>query len=304
LRIDAPQNAIVEYIALTNRESAAGVVLHLRIVPLDDLAVKINRQTIRYEKLPLEIPALTIKVAPSVSVVKKNEEAVYESGAEASASVIAATGTAVAAITDVVKQVSFSAAINACNSGLFGKGRREYLEEAESLWGREEYAPALAVLRRGEHRLFAAGPVKDMRKICEEALGLPPGPGEVQIPFKFLFVVSVIFVPVFIILFFAGKKVRIPAFYTGAALIISLPALLILVFSYFYEENRAVIRQCAAYTAPEADAQANMLFMEGETARIRSRYGSWLYVENGAVNAADKSGWIKKENAVTLGQKR
>ncbi|MDR2795586.1 MAG: hypothetical protein LBB47_02600, partial [Spirochaetaceae bacterium] len=62
----------------------------------------------------------------------------------------------------------------------------------------------------------------------------------------------------------------------------------------------AVLKYCAAYPIPEENAKAVYFFMEGEAVDIRSKSGSWFYVESAETGGPEKSGWIKRENAVIL----
>jgi hypothetical protein len=97
-------------------------------------------------------------------------------------------------------------------------------------------------------------------------------------------------------MFFIKKMRRVSMFFRAALFCVSAAAFSALLFSYNYGETRAVLGQCAAYPIPEETAKSTVYFMEGEPVRIRSKSGSWVYVEALIQNSHEKSGWIKKEN--------
>jgi hypothetical protein len=291
LRIEPPQNAIVEYLPLTENERGGGIVLRLRITAIDGRLVETTSRFLRYENLTLEIPALRIAVQPVANTVP---------AASAPPAAPDKTETLDAETFPAVKPVSFSGAASKAKKifPAFRTGPENCLAEAENLWAREMYAEALAVLRRGERALTAASAVKEMRKTCEDALGLPACPDETRLPAVPLLLVAALFAPAAVILFFTRKRTGVPAFCIAQAAIISLLALSLPAFSYLGGQKQAALKRCAAYSIPEETAKPHVFFMEGEPARIRSMSASWLYVESAASAAAGKSGWIKKANAV------
>ncbi|MDR0383036.1 MAG: BatD family protein [Spirochaetaceae bacterium] len=298
MRIEPPQNAILEYIPLTEKERAAGTVLRLRITALGGQSVKIDGQSVRYENLDIYIPPLTLAVPfPAMPGPAKKEEAGTALPEEGESP--AAVATQVAATE--VKPVLFSGAIGQAGKFffIFRTGAENCLKRAESLWEREMYAEALAVLRSGERSLSAARVVKETRKRCEDALGLPVCPDETRLPVAPLSVVSALFLLAAVLLFIARKRSHVPAFCAAAAFAVSLSALSLLAFSYFDGLSRAVLKHCAAYPIPEENVQTDAFFREGEPARIRSSSDSWLYADSSVKSVLEKSGWIKKENAVT-----
>ncbi|MDR1256302.1 MAG: BatD family protein [Spirochaetaceae bacterium] len=289
LRIEPPQNAIVEYIPLTENERRRGIVSHLRITAIEGRLVETTSRFLRYENLSLEIPALRIAVRPAASAASS---AVRPAPDEPET---AAPGTS-----QPVKPVSFSGAIDTTKKifPVFRRGPETCLAVAENLWAREMFAEALAVLRHGERALTAAYAVKEMRKTCEDALGLPVCPDEKHLPVMLLFLVSALFALTAVMFFFTRKNTGIPAFCIALAAVVSLLALSLPVFSYLDGQKQAVLKRCAAYPVPEDTYKSQAFFMEGEPARIRSVSASWLYAESAAAAAAGKSGWIKKDNAV------
>ncbi|MDR3356909.1 MAG: BatD family protein [Spirochaetaceae bacterium] len=289
--IEVPENAIVEKIPVSKSDRNAGIVLRLRIVPLDGKTVNINAQSVEYEKTRIEIPALTINVLPA-----KDKPASMEAR---EAPIIKNEYAASAA--PQVGPVSFSGMVNDNKIiDVFREEAGRRIEKAERLWEREKYADALAVLRNAEVTLSAAGAVRKVRAMCENALHLPPGAGEPWLPRAPMVFVLILTAAAFTILFFNRKKFFISVHLFSAILFVFALDAAALVFSYAYEKTRAVLKYCAAYPIPEDNVKAAFFFMEGETVHIRSKSGLWLYVESTEIGSPKKSGWIEKENAVIL----
>jgi hypothetical protein len=286
-RIDAPLNAIVEEVPLSKNDYDSGVVLRLRIVPLNEQPVRINPFSVYYEESLVEIPPLSVKAPPSIAPAPEAEAPEIQEPPKSAAPAAAAH----------IKPVSFSVP---AGGAFFKAGALDCIAEAERLWAEEKYADALAVLRRGEMTLFAAGNVKKIRAACEDALNLPPAPSWAWLPRIPLAAVSVLSAAAFIILVCVGKSRRASLTPLLTGFLVSVSAVSILSFSYFYEKNKAVLKNCAAYPIPEDSAKAGLFFMEGEPVNIRSESDSWVYVESFRPNVLEKYGWVKKENAVMI----
>jgi hypothetical protein len=288
LRIEPPKNAIVEYVPLTENERKKGFVLRLRVTAIEGWFVYINDRFVRYGDMLLEIPALAIAVQPVPPVRIVTNAADIEMKMAATVDKPQA-----------VKSVAFSDTTGDAQKifFMFRVGPEKCLAEAERLWTGKLYAEALLVLRRGERTLTAANLVKNMRKVCENALGLPVCPDEARLPTVPLMFVSVLFTAVAVILFLTRKRRRVQIFYIAASAVIALSALSLLTFSYFDGKGRVVLKLCAAYPVPEETSKSQTFFMEGEPAHIRSTSASWLYVESITATVAGKSGWVKKNDA-------
>jgi hypothetical protein len=289
--IEVPENAIVEKISLSKNDRNMGIVLRLRIVPLEGRTVNINAQSVEYAKSRIEIPALTINVLPAVgeftAIESRKTLTVKEEDKDAARQ---------------VEPVSFSGMMddNKKIIAIFRRGPNDRIAEAERFWGEGKYAAALAVLRSGEMTLTAAAAVRRVRTACENALQLPSGDNEPWLPRRPMFSVLVLSLAAFAVLFSVRKRISISVFSLSAILFVFLLDLAALFFSYSYEKNKAVLKYCAAYPIPEEDAGTDSFFMEGEAVNIRSKSGSWFFVESAETRSLEKSGWIKKENAVTL----
>jgi hypothetical protein len=289
VQIEAPENAIVEKIPPSKKDYDDGIVLRLRIVPLNEQPVMIKPQSVTYEKSHIEIPPLTINVRPAIKPEKietiETPSAEPETNAELETRVR-------------VKPVSLS--LPSGDNTFFRGEAAARIAEAGELWAEKDYAGAVALLRHGEMALFGAGFVRNVRAACEDALGLPPGPNETWLPRKPLLIVSSLFTAAFIILFCVRKKTRVPLSLLLTSLFLSVSAGLALSFSYSYGKDKAVLKNCAAYPIPEDGGKAAVFFMEGEPAHIRSQSDSWVYVESLRPDILEKSGWVKKENAVMI----
>jgi hypothetical protein len=294
LRIEAPQNAIIEELPLSKNDRDTGIILRLQIIPLDENPVNINKQIVYYEKNPLEIPPLQISVLPAAVIAQKDETGTTSY----SETELPQTAPDTHKITAAPLSVSFSVLMDN-NKNIFfplRTGVDACISEAAFLWQQERYAAALAVLRHGESSLVAGYAVRTARIICENAVGLPSCPNELWLPrcpLLFIFIFSAVFS---VFLFFIKKICHVSMFFRTALFCVSAAAFSALLFSYNYGETRAVLGQCAAYPIPEETVKPAVYFMEGEPARIRSKSGGWVYVEALIQNAHEKSGWIKKEN--------
>jgi uncharacterized membrane protein YphA (DoxX/SURF4 family) len=290
-RIDAPLNAIAEEVPLSKNDYDSGVVLRLRIVPLNEQPVKINPVSVYYERSFIEIPPLVINVLPFIENTPETELLETQ---EPPQNISAAVPDTEARI----KPVSFSVPTDGIT--FFESGARACIAEAERLWVGEKYAAALAVLRRGEITLFAVGAVKKVRVACEDALNLPPAPNWTWLPRIPLTAVSVLSVAAFIILLCGGKSRYASLPPLLISFFFSVSAVSVLSVSYFYEKDKAVLKKCEAYPIPEDGVKADLFFMEGEPVNIRSESDSWVYVESFRANVLEKYGWVKKENAAMI----
>ncbi|MDR2659497.1 MAG: BatD family protein [Spirochaetaceae bacterium] len=300
LRIEAPQNAIVEEMPLSKTDRTAGIVLRLMIIPLDEKPVRIDRQIVYYGKTLLEIPPLSISVLPALPpspVPAAGELERINAGETVFEETSAVTEQKVE---PRALDISFSTLMPSKKNifSLFMTGAEDCVNNAAGLWNRGEYAAALAVLRRGERTLTAGYAVREARVICENTLDLPLCLNEPWLPYRPLFFIFIFFA-VFAALFFCLRKIRrISVFFPVMFLAFSLAALLLLFFSYKYEKSRAVLTQCAGRSVPEESVKSYVLFMEGEPVKIRAKSDSWIYAESMIQNSPGKSGWIKTESAL------
>jgi hypothetical protein len=289
--VDAPENAIVEELPLSKNDRDTGIVLRLRIIPLDGKAVNINAKSVEYEKSRIEIPAFTIKVLPAT-----DKFAAVESR---EVSIIKEEDTAPARR---LEPVSFPGMMEGNKKVIvvFRRGADKCIADAERFWREGKYAAALAVLRNGEMTLLAASAIRSVRVACEGALHLPSAANELSLPRSPMFLVLIISTAAFAILFFVRKKSTISLFLLSAILFVFLLDLSALFFSCSLQKARAVLKHCAAYPIPEENVKAEYFFMEGEAVNIRSKSDSWVFVESTEIGGFKKSGWIKKEDAVIL----
>jgi hypothetical protein len=292
--VETRENAIVEEIPLSKNDSEEGIVLRLRIVPLYGKTVNIGAQSIEYGKTRIEIPALTVNVLPETKKFSAAESREVL-GIEDEYTPVARQ----------VKPVSFSGMMNDNKKiiTVFRRGADRRIAEAERLWVRGKYAKALAVLRNGEMTLSAAKAVRRARTVCEDALRLPPGTDEPWLPRGPILFVLVLSAAAFTVLFFVRKRFYFSALHLSALLSAALLCASALFFSFFYEKNRAVSEYCAIYPIPEENVKPVSFLMEGEAVNIRSKSGSWFYVEGVEVGGREKSGWIKKENALIIARR-
>lgn len=293
--IESPPNAIIEPLPLSKNDRGAGVILRLRVIPLDENPVNIEGQTFYHERMPLEIPSLRINTLPAAlsGAAAENSEPPSD---EAEAGVGNPSEPADFTVQPHGEVRSFPVRTDSGKDVFItarGAGVLDCLNRAAALWEDGRYAAALAALRRGERELTAAYVVKAARITCENALRLPLCPNEPWRPARPLLFIFIFSTLLFILLFFTKTRRTL---LRAALLCASLSALSALLFSHAEAGNRAVLRQCAAYPIPEEDVEPNAFFMEGEPARVISKSGAWVYAESLIQNAPQKSGWVKKED--------
>lgn len=309
VRVEVPENAIAETLPLADAEREAGIVLRLRVVPLDGRAVRIAAQAEGRGGLRAEVPALTIGARPPA--LPPTRPPALPPAKEADGLTDPDTGvpdTGVPTDTDAdtsvpdVKPVSFTKlASSESLFPLFAPAYEECVREAAGLWERERYAEALARLRRGERYLAAASALRRAREACEAALGLPPAPPEPWLPLALLSAaLGLVALAAFVLFAVLLRRRRtagvpFPAACLAAACLAA--ALCVPRFPALDGGRRAVTKRCAAYPIPEAGASVQVFFAEGEPVRVLLRSAGWLYAESALPQQPPKSGWIKEEDA-------
>jgi hypothetical protein len=297
VRVEVPENAIAETLPLADAEREAGIVLRLRVVPLDGRAVRIAAQAEVRGGLRAEVPVLTIGALPPADEadgLTDPDTGVPDTGVP--------TDTDADTSVPDVKPVSFSKLASSERLfPMFAPAYEACVGEAAGLWERERYAEALALLRRGERFLAAASALRRAREACEAALGLPPAPPEPWLPLSILSAalglgaLAAFVLPA--VLLRRRGRVRVPFAAACLAAACLAAALCVPRFPALDGGRRAVTKRCAAYPIPEAGAAASASFYEGEPVRVLLRSAGWLYAESALPWQPPKSGWIKEEDA-------
>jgi hypothetical protein len=289
--------------------------LRLRITPLSGTRVTLGPFTLRFDTLPLEAPAISIRLRPPVS------------GNPAPAGIVPANAAPVPAAPE-----ASSPPIQAPPPfpetpdepfPHFRKAYEETLDRARELWGQARYAEALGELRRGERDLLAGPKLAVPRRAAEEALELKRAAGtadEKWRPRNFflaLMLLSVCFL-VLTIGLSLGRRRRGSGLKKGGIFLFTL-LLLTGIWGLgrapqssplektapekgYLRESAAVLRagpretglQVAAYRVPDTRGAISARWMEGQPVRIRAAAGFWAYAES----PDGEAGWVPQDNLV------
>jgi hypothetical protein len=162
-----PPGVILESMRLSPADQAAGLVLKLRLIPLNAAPVALSARTLTRGNDRFEIPALRIPVAPAAkrgpaaagdTPGLPDEQPGTDGAATPSAMPFPEWGTAISRHTALFTQ--------------FQSDCENVYRAAKNLWERGSRANALAELRRSE-RDHAAGPLfAELRREAERGLGL------------------------------------------------------------------------------------------------------------------------------------
>jgi len=190
--IAAPPNAIIENLALNADDKFNGIVLRLKVTALDDKNIKIPQNFITYQEWDLEIPAITINVSKSKTIVLKKDKPMVLAGNQ-----YASIGNDSVASTRGNLQGNATGKGNAAEKGapfnnnlhdlsfpgtkpfennifvkISGKNWTKTTEMAKNLWENGFYAGSLALLRSAEKESIAGSSYTALRMEAEKKLGV------------------------------------------------------------------------------------------------------------------------------------
>jgi hypothetical protein len=305
-RMEAPENAVLEELPVTEAERERGTLLHLRLIPLGGPAVSLGPKHFHYQGRLLTAPGIDIRIAQAPQA-RGSDPPPPEIPGELSPD-------------RSPEDYPFPETVPA----FFFPIRKKYeriLGEVRELWDRERRAEALAELRRNEGDLALGFTLVPLRREMERRLGLEFTENEKWRPRGFFAaagLVSLGLLGIMAAVRFISQKGAVPpagisgtaapgAFkkkpvtsgfpwgYKGKAGILLLLICLGL-FGFTMAgriKGRAVLRACTAYYVPDRES-AGIVFPEGQPVRVRTGVGSWVYVESGD----GRAGWVPKEKVV------
>jgi hypothetical protein len=304
-----PAGVILESGALTPRERGDGLLLRLRVIPLDLAVFSLPARTVTGENAVFEIPALRIPVlaAPAAKIAPDDT---------APSAVPAAPGTAVpgtAAPDDAAGVIPFPPfkpprmplpkSLAASCETLYAK--------ANALWDAGRRAGALAELRRNE-RDHPAGPLFGaLRREAEKSLGLNHTADEKWRPGKPLlgFCLACFLIGLLAAALSGGRKRRLvfAVFFLSVSLI----------FLYAFLERFmpwkprcALARETVVRRVPDPEGAEIARFAEGLPVRpgaggrpggeagTEGRAAAWVWAEDLREGAGDSEGWIPAEKII------
>jgi hypothetical protein len=175
---------------------------------------------------------------------------------------------------------------------------------ASAAWSRGDYAAALAVLRKAERDSLAGFIVSGVRREAEREIGIENAPNEAYAPTFALSALAAAAVLLSVLVFFSARRVT-SGHYRGYKVAILFLALACFSLAYLLLVRldaagllgrgvAAVAPDCIVYRIPETDGGVSTEFQAGQTVRLRSSAGSWIYAE-----ASDgRSGWVAGDRVI------
>ncbi|GMO45559.1 MAG: hypothetical protein Ta2B_26650 [Termitinemataceae bacterium] len=326
LRIEAPQNAVIEDLPVSASDIAAGIYFRIRILPLDEKEVRIAAHNFRFEGRTLSVPALNIKVLA----------ANYESNGKNTASIVSAD-TYAGQQTDIFVEdesdvnnippladlqinnelnrtplageglsgkIPFPA-FKILSNTFFQKTLQTTAVNAKKLWDEQKYGESVAVLRKAERETLYGRVLTPLREKLEAALLLSDMPAENWHP-RFLVIISFVLsiISVSMILFYFWLRIQnkyekyIAKIFTNTSVLVIWIVFICSLAVFFVmvpkNNNEVILKSTAAGTVPEFTQESDIYFFEGEKANARLKTDEWVYVES----ASGKTGWVETGKVV------
>jgi hypothetical protein len=309
----APAEALLEELPLSKADLGQGLVLRLRLTPLEGTRVSLAPFTLRFNTLSLEAPALSIRLSPPGTIAAPAPAAIDQPGAEEPAP--PASPQAKAAFPETALPVF----------PLFRKAYGETLDRAREQWLRGEYASALGELRRGERDLLSGPQLAALRQAAEAALGLSETEGEKWRPRGFSLALVALSFTLLILLIWrslyrirGGKKKKVTSLSLWGYRIVLLALLAALAWGIIglwkiggISRNgalqSAVLHACEAYRVPDTNGAVSARWREGQPVKVRitgrASPGSeaasaaaklWAYAESPDGDA----GWVRQDTII------
>jgi hypothetical protein len=299
-----PIGAILEAVPPRQDDEAAGVLLRLRLIPLEEGRLNIPGFSVPAGDYRLNIPALSIPVSRAGIRVQP---------AASPAPVLPAPPP------EEPSSPAFPAFPETLPEPLlpFKAGCADIREQARNLWDRGLRVEALAGLRRGE-RDYAGGPALiPLRREAEKLLGLPENGDESWRPRVFLtglLVISALLTAAFLFQLSRKKRVtpgaawcyKVIGIFTPLFALSALFSLWMLGAFAALElplpgvsglSRPALTREAEAFRVPGPAGTAVFRFEEGRRVLVRSVRGDWAYAEIPG-RETGRAGWVRTESLV------
>jgi hypothetical protein len=292
-RQEPPLNALFEEQPVSQAEREQGLMLRLRLIPLEGPEIVLKPLRFLHDGNVLEIPALKIPVtdeeASEIQPAPDSEEP--ESGHYP--------------VSPLFPQADFN------GFPLFKASCQRSFEDAGALWESGRYTEALAGIRLAERDSLSGPFLIPLRRNMEKALGIAFSPDETWRPgifitllflSGFLCIFSVV-LPFIYRYFFSkpgGKKHVTSYLSRGYKLRLCAGAVLcavafLLTIPVFAGRKYAVVSEAAeARKTPDLESAQNARFREGEAVNARFSFNNWVYAET----ADGRSGWVNRETLI------
>ncbi|MDR2134571.1 MAG: hypothetical protein LBP27_05635 [Treponema sp.] len=301
-----PEGLILEAAPLDEAARGEGILLRLKVIPLNVSVLSLPARTVAWGDAVFEIPALRVPVAAASSPEPALKAAPSAAGSAAAESEAAAEREGTASQAAAAAFPSFRPPRIPLPKSLAASCEMLYAM-ADNLWDRGYRAEALAGLRRNE-RDHPAGPLfAALRREAERSLALTGAPDEKWRPGKLVSCLACLALAaaLFFRAVFGGRKRRLvfAAFFLFAGLIF--------MYGFFetampWKTRRAVARETAVRGAPDAAAAVTARFAEGLVVRIGpggaaaggAKDRAWVWAEDFREEAAGPEGWVSVESLV------
>jgi hypothetical protein len=284
-----PEHAVMEKLPVSRDEREEGLLLRLRVIPLEGPLLSLGGQHLHYEGAALNVPPLDMRVAPAPIPA----EAVSTGEPAAAAETPEEVPAAPAAFPETGPKPFV----------LFRPGYDRTVAKARALWEGGQRAEALAELRRGERDLSSGYALAPLRRAAERSLGIDFTGDEKRRPRRFFMALVLggsVFLPLVpLIRFFRSRRGKaLSPWALGGILGIVTGITGLGIFGLAGGMGKlsreVVLRACAAYRVPEIQGAVTVFFTEGQPARIRSEADVWAYAES----PGGKSGWVLREKVI------
>jgi len=286
-----PRDVILEAANLSQTDDA-GILVRLRIIPLEAGLFQLPARTLRYGNILFEIPPLRIQVnAPSAPAAENITEVVTPNGGK-----------------EPVQFPVFNPAGYASSVLLkfYQADCDKIYSTARGLWEAGCLPEALAELRRNERDHAAGALLRPVRREAEQRLGFyntrDEGWGQKKL-FLFSSIASLIFAT---ILFFVCFRLKQGSFLKKPGFCVSfilMAAGFFCLYQFFnYSGGRhsrfGITRDTPVRRTPDYAGEQLFSFREGQPVRIyRKDSGSWLWVM--ANETGGNAGWIPADTVIT-----
>ncbi|GMO21367.1 MAG: hypothetical protein Ta2B_00110 [Termitinemataceae bacterium] len=305
LRIEAPENAVIEELPITAPDRELGIYFRMRILPLDERDVKIAAHTFRFEGRTLVVPALNIKVQnPPLTVTDSPEEILEMENNPVEHQDFVPQISQDSSETDTKISMPKIQFPKYAESRFLPMSYRNTIKDAQIFWQAGDYAESLLVLRKGERELACGMQLRILRKTAEVSLGIPNEPNEQWHPRSILYGIGLAsFVALLCSIIFivcdSRKKQKNEQKPKRRNLSPAGAFIFVLAIIGFWiilpdMQTSAITKQTFAQPLPEQGPQIEIPFLEGQKVKVRVRAKEWIYIES----YDGKSGWVTEDKII------
>jgi hypothetical protein len=277
LRMDAPEQAILEEAPLSESHREQGIVLRLTIIPLDGQTFALPPATIRHEGLTLEVPEIAIPLKKKKKSIeeKSPEEKIWEEKPP------------IPPLPETAVQVF----------PLFRADYEKTLETIRRLWNEGCIPEALAEIRRNERDSLWGHYLVPLRREAERRLGFDAVQDERRRPLFIAIFLGTIVLLLVSLLYTARKKSVTSRFswgYTSIAVVLAATAGVFGFKAVKPLEGPVTLRTADAYRVPDENSGITARFKGGQSVIIRSASESWAYIET----FDGRFGWVLRDKII------